>query len=111
MEIHVTRQLRKSMTPWERKVWVVLCNRGLEDSKFRRQFKIGNFVVDFCCLEMRLVVELDGGQHNDPKAQARDVKRQKQIENYGYRVLRFWNNEVDTNFEGVIDRVRDHLVV
>lgn len=110
METHVTRKLRKDMTPWERKVWAILRNRGLEDSKFRRQYKIGNYVVDFCCLEMRVVVELDGGQHNDKAAQARDAKRQKQIESYGWRVLRFWNNEVDRNFEGVIGRISDHLV-
>jgi very-short-patch-repair endonuclease len=63
MTQHITRLLRKSMTPRERKLWNVLKNKQLKNIKFRKQFKIAKFVVDFCSLEYKLVIELDGGHH------------------------------------------------
>ena len=73
--------------------------------KFRRQYKIGKYVVDFCSLSKRLVIELDGGHHNEISVNTKDVERQKYIESHGYEVLRFWNNEVDNNIEGLVDRI------
>ncbi|MDP3994034.1 MAG: endonuclease domain-containing protein [Candidatus Doudnabacteria bacterium] len=105
VKVHPTRLLRKNQTPWEQKLWKVLRNRGLEGLKFRRQFIIGDYIVDFCCLEKKLVIELDGGQHNQTPNIESDRKRQRQIKSLGYRVLRFWNTEVDSNLEGVIQTI------
>ena len=75
--------------------------------KFRRQYKIGNYVVDFCCINKKLVIELDGSHHAEKKHLLRDKERQEYIESKGYKVLRVWNNEIDENLEGVIDRILD----
>jgi very-short-patch-repair endonuclease len=107
--MHITRILRKESTLWERKLWNVLRNRKIKNAKFRRQFKIGNFVVDFCCLEGKLIVELDGSQHNKPKNKEYDQKRQKYLESLRFKILRFWNNEIDNNLSGVVDRIIENL--
>lgn len=73
--------------------------------KFRRQFKIGNYIVDFCCLEKKLIIELDGSQHTIKQNIIQDKKRQEFLENLGYKVLRFWNNEIDENPDGVIQKI------
>lgn len=84
------RRLRRNMTDAEAVLWHCLRNRALMGCKFRRQQPIGPYVVDFACLEKKLVVELDGGQHaNDPN----DAPRSRWMEAKGYRLLRFWNNE------------------
>lgn len=109
METHVTRKLRKSITPWERKLWQILRNRAIKHAKFRRQFKIGSYVADFCCLEVKLIIELDGGHHNEPENRKTDQTRQKHLESLGFTVLRFWNNEIDNNLEGVMQIIFQHL--
>lgn len=93
------------MTDVERKLWYGLRERRLDGFKFRRQATIGRFVVDFLCIEARLVVELDGGQHEE----TRDAPRTAFIEAQGYRVMRFWNNELIESFEGVLDIIRSAL--
>lgn len=93
------------MTPWERKLWSALRNRRVGGLKFRRQFKIGQYVVDFCNLENKLIIELDGGQHDFEEDRIKDITRQKFLESQGYKVFRFWNNEVVGNLEGIIDVV------
>ncbi len=103
--MHISRVLRKNMTLWERKLWAVLRNRQLNGLKFRRQFKIGNYIADFVCLESKLVIELDGGHHSDASVKLFDQNRQKYIENSGYKVLRFWNIDVDKNIEGVVGEI------
>ncbi len=102
---HVTRELRKNQTPWEQKLWRVIRNRGIGGLKFRRQVKIGAHVVDFCCLESKLVIELDGGHHNEQEHMKLDEIRKRQIESLGFKVLRFWNTEVDSNLEGIIQAI------
>ena len=109
MNSHITRQLRKDLTIWERKLWQVIKNRGVKNAKFRRQLKIGNYIVDFCCLEAKLVLEVDGGHHNDPKNKKADQIRQEYLEAQGFTVLRFWNNEVEDNLEGVTVRIMEQL--
>jgi very-short-patch-repair endonuclease len=94
--MHITRKLRKDLTSWERKLWQILRNRGFKKAKFRRQFKIGPYVVDFCCLDAKLVIELDGGHHSEDKHRQIDLVRQKYLENLGFTVLRFWNNDIDS---------------
>ena len=83
------RHLRRVMTHAEISLWHHLRNRVLMGYKFRRQHPMGPYIVDFACLEKKLVVELDGSQH----CEARDAARTRNIEAMGYRVLRFWNND------------------
>ena len=84
------RALRRRMTDAELRIWYFLRGRHLVGFKFRRQHPIGPYVVDFVCLEQKLVIELDGGQHaSDPN----DLRRDAFLQRNGYRVLRFWNNE------------------
>jgi very-short-patch-repair endonuclease len=92
------RQLRKNSTTAERKLWRYLRSRSLGGFKFVRQEPIGPYLVDFVCRGKRLVIEVDGGQHADSK---RDVVRDRWLADHRYRVLRFWNNEVLGNIEGV----------
>jgi very-short-patch-repair endonuclease len=93
--------LRRDATEAEKRVWQILRNRQLAGMKFRRQATLGRYVVDFLCVEARLVIELDGGQH-DP---ATDAPRTRWLEANGYRVMRFWNNEVIENLDGVADTI------
>lgn len=85
------RGLRRDMTDAERRLWYHLRNRGLLGYKFRRQFPVGRYIVEFVCLEARLVVEVDGGQHADSP---HDVLRDHRLHERGFIVLRFWNNDV-----------------
>ena len=98
---HAAR-LRRDATAVERRLWHALRNRQLEDFKFRRQATIGRYVVDFLCIEAKLIVELDGGQH-DVDA---DAARTAFLEAAGYHVLRFWNVDVVENFDGVMEAIR-----
>lgn len=96
------RTLREQMTDAEKHLWKALRGKQLAESKFRRQFPIDCYIADFVCLEHRLVVELDGGQHASPESEIYDSKRTRYIESQGFRVMRFWNNEVLQNLEGVL---------
>lgn len=100
------RRLRVESTDAEKKFWSKVRNRQLGGAKIRRQWPIGGYITDFCCVEQRLVIELDGGQHAD---NPNDVARSKVLENLGYRVLRFWNNDVLANIDGVLHEVLVHL--
>ena len=90
------------MTDAERRLWAALRGRRLQGYKFRRQRPVGPFIVDFACIEHRLVVEADGGQHADNQY---DADRTAWLEKRGWRVLRFWNNEILANPEGVQEAV------
>jgi very-short-patch-repair endonuclease len=96
------RQLRSDMTEAERRLWSLLRDRRLTGYKFRRQRPLGPFIVDFVCMEHRLVIEVDGGQHADNEA---DTRRTAWLEAEGWHVIRFWNNEVLSNSDGVAERV------
>lgn len=95
------------MTDAERYLWKHLRRRQLAGYRFRRQMPIGSYVVDFVCLERRLIVEIDGGQHQEQ--QAYDGRRDKWLIEQGFRVLRFWNNEVFSQTEGVLMRILEVL--
>ncbi|MBI2154581.1 MAG: endonuclease domain-containing protein [Candidatus Rokubacteria bacterium] len=101
------RTLRRDQTEAERRLWARLRDRQLESTKFRRQQPIGPFIADFCCTERGLVIELDGGQHAVRTDE--DRKRTEFLEGRGYRVLRFWDNEVMENIEGVLFRITEAL--
>jgi len=90
--------LRRAQTEVERKFWNAVRDRRLDGHKFRRQATIGSFIVDFLSIEAMLIVELDGGQHSEEA----DAGRTAWLETQGYSMLRFWNNEVAVNFEGVL---------
>ena len=92
-----SRGLRKNSTDAERKLWSVLRSRQLGGFKFRKQTEIDGYVVDFFCPERRLIIEVDGGQHSP----ARDARRTAYLESQGFRLIRFWNNEVLNNLDGV----------
>ena len=78
--------------------------------RFRRQHSIDRFIVDFYCAEDQLVIEIDGGQHNKDESRETDEKRTEWLKEIGYEVLRFWDNEVLTNIEGVLEKIREALV-
>jgi very-short-patch-repair endonuclease len=102
------RQLRKSMTRQEVKLWVHLRSWRSRGFHFRRQAPRDSYIVDFVCLRAGVVVEVDGGQHNFERQQERDRARDAYFAARGFKLLRYWNNEVDRNLEGVlmdIDRV------
>ncbi len=95
------RNLRRNLTDAERALWRHLRQRQVAGLKFRRQHPIGRYILDFVCLEARVVIELDGGQHAD--RHGADQERTAWLEARGYRVLRFWNTEVLENPEGVME--------
>jgi 2-isopropylmalate synthase len=97
------RALRRDATDAERIIWRLLRDRRLDGVKFRRQVPIGPFIANFASIEHRLVVELDGGQHAES---ASDVSRDSFLTANGWRVLRFWNNEVTRNREGVWESIQ-----
>jgi very-short-patch-repair endonuclease len=101
---NTARHLRKRLTDAERMLWNRLRAKQIEGVKFRRQEPIDNYVVDFVCFEKRLIIELDGGQHAADKK--KDIRRDKYLEENGFRVLRFWNSEVFTNIDGVLEMIR-----
>jgi very-short-patch-repair endonuclease len=102
------RALRARMTDAERKLWYALRDRRFAQFKFRRQVPVGPFIADFICFEARLVVEVDGGQHAES---LQDKRRDRWFAANGFHVLRFWNNEVLSNLEGVMTLVAQELKV
>ena len=100
------RYLRKNMTSQERKVWDVIRNRQFYGYRFLRQYVIGVYIVDFICREKKLIIEIDGGQHNEPKNLEYDKQRSLYLESKGYRTIRFWNNEIDNNLTGVYQQLQ-----
>jgi very-short-patch-repair endonuclease len=108
-QVGFARDLRQKFTDAEKALWMKLRNRQLEGVKFRRQQPIGSYIVDFVSFERKLVIEIDGGQHNEERTKERDEERTMRLEERGYRVMRFWNNEVLTNAEGVLERIREAL--
>lgn len=98
------RSLRANMTDAERKLWLALRDRRLDDAKVRRQVPIGPYIADFACYAARLVIEIDGGQHAESKT---DERRDHWFAANEFRVLRFWNNEVLENIEGVLTVIVD----
>ena len=102
------REQRKYMTPAEKKLWSKIRGKAL-GVKFRRQHPINRFIADFYCHEARLIVEVDGGYHGEEDQQACDLGRTREVEEFGIRVIRFANEEVEEDLEGVVDRIRSAL--
>ena len=102
-EQKLQRMLRRNMTDAERKLWSVLRGRQFDGYKFRRQHPYDSYILDFVCLERKLVIEVDGGQHAD--AEPADSNRTAYLEKAEFRVLRFWNHEALNHIEAVTARI------
>ena len=106
---HLAKGLRKRSTDVERLLWSRLRAGRFEDLKFKRQHPIGQYIADFVCLERKLIIELDGGQHSLPDDIVKDRQRDAWLEKEGYTVVRFWDNEVLMNTSGVLEAIRERL--
>jgi very-short-patch-repair endonuclease len=102
----VARRLRGNQTDAETALWNRIRNRQIDGHKFVRQMPIENYICDFVCRERLLIIEVDGGQHNESVA---DAIRDRRLNEAGYRVLRFWNNDVLGNIDGVLEVLQSTL--
>ncbi|WP_294073777.1 DUF559 domain-containing protein [Sphingomonas sp.] len=100
------REMRASPTPAERRLWSMLRDRRMPTFKFKRQFVIDPYIVDFVCLERRLIIEADGSHHAE---NVYDVRRDAFLRSQGFSVLRFWNNDILENIGGVFDAIYAEL--
>ena len=105
--IILAKNLRKNMTPWERKLWYEFLKSY--PVRFQRQKSIGNFIVDFYCARARIVIELDGSQHYNNAEMFKDKIRTEKLEEFNLTVIRIPNNEVDKNFDGVCEYIDSYV--
>jgi very-short-patch-repair endonuclease len=109
MKHEFARRLHREQTDVERKLWFALRNRQFAGFKFRRQQPIGPYIADFVCLEAKLVIELDGGQHGSDCDAVYDHRRTQFLNKDGFRVIRFPNHELNNGFETVLDAIARQL--
>ncbi len=102
-------RLRRDPTPAEAKLWAYLRRNQLNGVNFRRQHAIGPYIVDFCSIKLKLIIELDGSQHLDQEIQ--DAARTEYLRSEGYRVFRFWNSDVMNDIQGVLRAIATELAV
>lgn len=107
--INIARILRKNSTPQEKILWQILRNHNFYGYEIRRQSPIGNYIVDFVCRKKKIIIEIDGGQHNEPENIEYDKKRTKYLEQKGYKIIRFWNNEITKNIDGVYKKLQEEF--
>ena len=100
------QELRKNITPQEKKLWNIIRNRQFFGYYFRRQFVIAPYIVDFICREQKIIIEIDGSQHLQPHEAEYDKKRTEYLISLGYTVVRFFNNEIDNNIVGVYEQLK-----
>ncbi len=105
------RQLRKkeNMTDAEKLLWYYIRDRRMNNCRFRKQVAIGNYIVDFLCPEKKLIIELDGGQHNEDRNIIYDNERTKYLNGLGYKVIRFWDNDIFKNMKEVWESIYEEL--
>ena len=103
------RELRKNQTNAEKKIWSILRNKQMGGLKFFRQYSVGPYILDFYCPKRKYAVELDGSQHGEELQQQHDIQRTQYLAQQKICVLRFWNNEVLTNLEGVWQKINEEL--
>ncbi len=104
MATSFARTLRKKQTDAEKVLWHSLRNRQINNYKFRRQHEAGPYIADFCCVEKNIIIELDGGQHSVQKE--KDKLRTHFLNKMGYRIIRFWDHEILTQKESVLEKIR-----
>ena len=107
--LQLAKNMRSNMTKEEVKLWNIIRGSRFYGYKFKRQVLIGNYIVDFVCEERKLIIEIDGGQHNEDENIMNDEIRTHYLESNGYKVLRFWNNEVWDNIDGVCSIILETL--
>lgn len=107
-KMHRARHMRSNPTPAETKLWNMLRKRQIANARFRRQHTIGPYIVDFCAPRRKLIIEVDGSQHLDQRDY--DQQRTAFLANKGYRVLRFWNNQVMHDLNGVICAIENAIL-
>ena len=105
------RELRSNQSLAEQKLWKHLRKRQLSGLKFFRQYSIGLYILDFYCPEMRLAIEVDGGQHGEEKNRKYDEKRTEYLAKDNIKVLRFWNNDVLKNTEAVLEKIKKEITL
>jgi very-short-patch-repair endonuclease len=103
------RALRKRLTPQEVKLWVKLRELKSLGFHFRRQAPIGRYIVDFVSFRSQLIIEADGGQHGMPEGAQSDQVRDVFLQSQGFRILRFWNSDIDANLAGVMESILNEL--
>ena len=106
--ISKARDLRQNQTEAEALLWQHLRNRRFQNLKFRRQLPVGNYIVDFVCMSIKVIIELDGSQHMDSKNY--DDERTAFLESQGYQVIRYWNNEILGQTDSVLESLRLELL-
>ena len=106
----LARVLRKNQTSQELKIWNILRNKQIKNYKFRRQYPIGNYIVDFVCLSKQLIIEVDGKYHDTAEQQQLDKQRENRLQKLGFTVLRFNNEEVVACPEEVIEKIKQYIV-
>ena len=107
--IDLARRLRKNLTSQERILWQLFRNHNFYGYEIRRQSPIGKYIVDLVCREKKIIIEIDGGQHNTPDNILADEQRTKYLEAKGYKVIRFWNNEIIKNIDGVYQKLKNEF--
>ena len=108
-KITLARNLRKNATIQERRLWNLLKNRQFHNLKFKRQQPIGDYIVDFICKETKVIIEIDGGQHNELENIEYDKTRTEFLNGLGYKVIRFWNNDIYENINSVLLRLNQEI--
>lgn len=103
---NIARILRKNLTSQEKTLWNILRNHQFYGYEFRRQYPIANYIADFICREKKIIIEIDGGQHNQDKNIKYDLHRTEIFHNLGYKVIRFWNCDIDKNIDGVYETLK-----
>jgi len=107
--IDLRRKLRKTATDAERMLWNIVKGKKMQGYKFYRQYSIANYILDIYCPRLKLCIEIDGGQHNDPEIRKTDQTRSAFLEQRGIEVLRFWNNEVLENPNGIYLKIQEEI--
>lgn len=105
------RVLRENQSEVERLMWHYLCGKQFYGLKFFRQYGVGSYILDFYSPAKRLAVEIDGGQHNKNKQEIIDRRRTEYLKNKNIKVLRFWNNEVLNNIDGVLEKIKEAIKI
>ncbi|MFA4937236.1 MAG: endonuclease domain-containing protein [Patescibacteria group bacterium] len=106
---HTRQILRHNQTATEKILWKYLRNQQFEDVKFFRQYSIGSYIIDFYTPKLRLAIEIDGGQHNKPEHMTSDNQRTNFLVAHNIKIMRFWNNEVNNDLEGVLERITEQI--
>ena len=107
--LNKVRNLRRKSTPQEINFWSKIKSRRFKNLKFRRQYLVGKYIADFICLEKKLIIELDGWQHTEENQERYDMVRTEYFKRQGYKILRFWNNEINDNIDGVFLKIEEFI--